>query len=83
MDAGNRKKDIAVIGMSGVFPKSNDLSSFWDNLVEGKELIHFYDTEDIDPSLVNDPNYIPVGSFINNSESFDYKFLGIPEQKLL
>lgn len=76
MDAGNRKKDIAVIGMSGVFPKSNDLSSFWDNLVEGKELIHFYDTEDIDPSLVNDPNYIPVGSFINNSESFDYKFFG-------
>ncbi len=74
MNTVNRKKDIAVIGMSGVFPKSKDLSIFWDNLINGKELIHFYDPEDLDQDLLKIPNYIPVGSFIDHSDSFDYKF---------
>ena len=30
---------IAIIGMSGQFPKANNLMKFWDNLVQGKDCI--------------------------------------------
>ena len=28
-------QDIAIIGMSGIFPESPDLNTFWQNLLEG------------------------------------------------
>lgn len=31
----NRNTEIAVIGMSGMFPKANDLDSFWNNIIKG------------------------------------------------
>ena len=77
----NRKKDIAVIGMSGVFPKSENLSVFWDNLIKGKELTHQYSDEEADPGLKGKPNYIPVGSFIDQAESFDYRFFGYTNEE--
>ncbi len=76
-----RKKDIAVIGMSGRFPQSDDLNQFWNNLVNGKELIKFYDENELkekgiaDTDLKN-PNYVRAHSVINNSDSFDYNFFG-------
>ncbi|WP_025742953.1 type I polyketide synthase [Aquimarina pacifica] len=76
-----RKKDIAVIGMSGRFPQSDDLNQFWQNLVNGKELIQFY-TEDelkdkgITETILKDANYVKANSTINNSDSFDYNFFG-------
>ena len=76
MSKTNRKKDIAVIGMSGVFPKSDNLSVFWNNLINGKELIQFYEDKELDPELLKLPNYIPCGSFIDHSDSFDYQFFG-------
>jgi phthiocerol/phenolphthiocerol synthesis type-I polyketide synthase E len=83
MNTTNRKKDIAVIGMSGVFPKSKNLSVFWENLLKGQELVHFYDPQEIDESLLEIPNYVPVGSFLENSDSFDYKFFGYTKEEAL
>ena len=34
-----RTQDIAVIGMSGQFPKAKNLDEFWDNLVHGRDCI--------------------------------------------
>lgn len=76
MTKNNRKKDIAVIGMSGVFPKSNELAVFWDHLINGKELVHFYDKTKVDPKLLAIPNFVAARSFIDHPESFDYKFFG-------
>lgn len=76
-----RKKDIAVIGMSGKFPKSDDLSQFWKNLIKGEELVQFYTEEEliekgVSRSELKDSNYVKANSAINNAGSFDYNFFG-------
>lgn len=76
-----RKKDIAVIGMSGKFPQSDDLNQFWDNLVAGKEMINFYSDDELrnlgmEEKVLNDPNFVKADSRIENHGSFDYNFFG-------
>jgi phthiocerol/phenolphthiocerol synthesis type-I polyketide synthase E len=77
----DRKKDIAIIGMSGRFPQSEDLQEFWNNLVAGKELVYHYTQEElralgVEEKRVRDPNYIRSSSQISHAENFDYSFFG-------
>src|SRR5688500_18942265 len=70
------KKDIAIIGMSGRFPKSNDLEEFWKNLVEERELIHFFSDKEledkgIDKNEICDKNYVRAASFITCTNAVD------------
>ena len=63
------KKDIAIIGVSGTFPGSENVREFWGNLKEGKELIHFYSEEEIIKMGIseeqrNNPNYVFADSLI-------------------
>lgn len=73
------KRDIAIIGMSGRFPKSDSVQQFWDNLVNGKELLHFFTDEELLARGVNqkdleNPNYVKVASYIDSEKGFDYPF---------
>src|SRR5450432_2750431 len=72
------KKDIAIIGVSGIFPKSENLAEFWTNLQSGKELSHFYLDDELSPQELeafnNNHNYIRVNSKISGSEFFDFSF---------
>ncbi len=73
------KRDIAIIGMSGKFPKSNNIEEFWSNLVEEKELIHFFSDDElidrgIDKKEIDQENYIKAASFIEETNTFDYPF---------
>lgn len=73
------KKDIAIIGVSGTFPGSENVREFWGNLKEGKELIHFYSKEEIAKMEIseeqkNNPNYVFADSLIEDSAQFDHKF---------
>jgi phthiocerol/phenolphthiocerol synthesis type-I polyketide synthase E len=75
------KKDIAIIGISCKFPQSNNPDEFWKNLVEQKELLHFYTDEElsnlgINHELIANPNYIKVNADLENIGSFDYSFFG-------
>ncbi|MEO7976391.1 beta-ketoacyl synthase N-terminal-like domain-containing protein [Flavobacterium sp.] len=74
------KKDIAIIGMSGKFPKSENIEHFWKNLQEGREMIHFYSDEELKELGVNikekDTNFVAASSRIDNAECFDYQFFG-------
>lgn len=76
-----RKKDIAIIGLSGKFPKSEDIREFWKNLAGGKELIQHYQPEElralgVDEKLIRDPDYIRSSALIDHPEHFDYTFFG-------
>ncbi|WP_299315981.1 type I polyketide synthase [uncultured Aquimarina sp.] len=76
-----RKKDIAIVGLSCKFNKSEDTETFWRNLVEGNELLHFYKDEEllelgVDEEVINNPDFVKVNSFIKNADSFDYPFFG-------
>ncbi len=76
----SRKKDIAIIGMSGKFPKSENIEQFWKNLQVGNEMIHFYSDEELKDLGIEvkekHPNFVGATSHIDNPECFDYKFFG-------
>ena len=71
-----RKKDIAIIGMSGRFPQSDNIREFWNNLAAGKELVRHYEPDElkalgVDEKRIKDPNYIRSSSHISDPENFE------------
>ncbi|MCL6753055.1 SDR family oxidoreductase [Nostoc sp. CCCryo 231-06] len=80
MDTAN-KDEIAIIGMAGRFPGANKVDSFWENLRNGVESISFFTDEEltstgVDPSLLNDPNYVKASGILENIDLFDAAFFG-------
>ncbi len=78
--------DIAIVGMSGRFPKSANLKEFWANLSEGKELSTFYTDEalkakGIADDVIADAQFIPVKSAAEAVDRFDYAFFGYTEDE--
>ncbi len=72
---------IAVIGMSGEFPHSSTLSSFWENIKAGRELISFFTDEECLASgvplfSVKDSRYIKAKGFLEDADCFDADFFG-------
>lgn len=90
---------IAIVGMSGVFPKAENLDEFWENLKCGEDCISeipenrwdwraYYG----DPLKEDNKTNIKWGGFINGIDEFDPLFFGIspkeaeimdPQQRLL
>ncbi|MCD5329205.1 beta-ketoacyl synthase N-terminal-like domain-containing protein [Chromobacterium piscinae] len=95
-NANKGNESVAIIGMSGKFPKSNDLEEYWDNLLLGKDCISGVPYErkgwmayiDEAPEEKN----IMWGGFIEGLQKFDPGFFGLsdneaeimdPQQRLL
>ncbi len=81
---------VAVIGMSGCFPKAVDVKAFWRNLLDGLDCIDEIPTERWDWRLVyGDPTQrgktdVKCGGFIQGIDEFDPLFFGIsPRDALL
>ena len=80
------KKDVAIIGMAGKFPKSENLKEFWKNLTSGNSLTRFYSDSElenigIDKELIKNPNYIKSSLYVDNPETFDYSFFGYTKEE--
>ena len=70
-----KRYDIAVIGMGGIFPGSNNVDEYWKNVLSGKTFItdmpkkywraESYYSEDMSE---NDKSYTKKGSFIDGFE---------------
>ncbi|MCP4176265.1 MAG: amino acid adenylation domain-containing protein [bacterium] len=76
-----KSEDIAVIGLSGRFPGAGNIDEFWDNLKNGKESVtRFSDKElleiGITQDLLDNPDFIKSGAFIDDKECFDAGFFG-------
>jgi acyl transferase domain-containing protein/acyl carrier protein len=74
--------DIAIIGMNCRFPGANGLAPFWANLSDGVESIFRFTREELlaagaDPAHLDNPNYVPAASVLDDIESFDASFFGI------
>lgn len=71
--------EIAVIGMAGKFPKSNNLQEFWSNIEQGKDCVSFF-TEDelieagVDEELVKNELYVKASSYLEEKDKFDFSF---------
>ncbi|WP_338894302.1 SDR family NAD(P)-dependent oxidoreductase [Streptomyces sp. TG1A-60] len=65
---------VAVVGMSGSFPGSPDLESFWNNLVQGRDLI----SEAPPERFATAAGTTPVrGGFLDGVDRFDAGFFQI------
>ena len=80
----SNRSDIAIIGMSGIFPGSPNLQEFWQNLAEGKDLMgeiplnHFDYRPWYDPDPeASDKMYSKWGGFIAEVANFDAAFFNI------
>ncbi|HEY0737425.1 MAG TPA: beta-ketoacyl synthase N-terminal-like domain-containing protein [Herpetosiphonaceae bacterium] len=72
---------VAIIGMAGRFPGARTIEAFWHNLCAGIESITLlHPEEDLalqrDPSLRDNPNYVPAGGFLDDIDQFDAAFFG-------
>ncbi|QBD77389.1 acyltransferase domain-containing protein [Ktedonosporobacter rubrisoli] len=72
---------VAIIGMAGRFPGAQSIEALWQNLCSGHEAItRLSAAEDEalqrDPSLQNNPDYVPAGAFLDDIEVFDAAFFG-------
>jgi polyketide synthase PksN len=77
-------RDIAIIGMSGTYPDAENLSSFWKNLVEGRNSVREvpasrWDIEAVYSSERDKPgtSYGRWGGFLDHADCFDSLFFQI------
>ena len=73
--------DIAVIGLSGRFPKAQNIEQFWQNLRSGVESISFFSAQElesvgIDSAMLSDPNYVKAAVPLEHIDLFDASFFG-------
>ncbi|TAL65410.1 MAG: beta-ketoacyl synthase, partial [Legionella sp.] len=65
--------DIAIIGMSGIFPQAADLDDFWNNLALGKDCI-----SELPRARWNTEEFaVQWGGFIDHVDQFDAAFFNI------
>ncbi|MEL6559560.1 MAG: SDR family NAD(P)-dependent oxidoreductase, partial [Bacteroidota bacterium] len=83
-ETDKQAEPIAIIGMSGRFPQSPDLRTFWDNLEKNRDMVSEIPLERWDwKSIYGDPatDYTKVrvnsGGFISNADKFDPLFFNM------
>ena len=72
---------IAVVGMSGRFPKAASVAQLWANLADGVECVSMYTEEElreagVPPETLANPSYVKAGTSIENPTAFDAQFFG-------
>lgn len=73
--------EVAVIGIAGKFPKSENIKSFWENLKLGKSGISYFSNEELlesgnDENTIRRHNYVKASGYLENIDLFDANFFG-------
>lgn len=73
--------EIAIIGISGQFPGSDNHRRYWENLKEGKELISHFTDEELRQSGVpadtwQNERYVRRLGVLEKKDRFDHRFFG-------
>lgn len=75
--------DVAIIGMSGIFPGAGDIQTFWHNIINKKDAIQLVPENRLDATFFDplsnavDRFYCRRGGFIDEFASFDPIQFGI------
>ncbi|MEZ3181298.1 SDR family NAD(P)-dependent oxidoreductase [Streptomyces pimonensis] len=79
-----REQPVAVIGMAGYFPGSDDLAGFWADLLDGRDLVTAVPADRWDHGLYHDPRGgrpdatdCGHGGFLDDVTRFDAAFFGL------
>jgi len=76
--------EIAVIGMAARFPGAANVEQFWNNLRDGVESIAFFPPAPRAGwmgAVTRHPQYVPAAGVLEDIESFDAAFFGIPPRE--
>ena len=80
----SNNKDIAIIGLSGQYPKAANISEFWENLKNGRDCISVIPSDRWDSELyytnekgVDGRTCSKWGGFLNDIDKFDPVFFKI------
>jgi acyl transferase domain-containing protein/acyl carrier protein len=81
MNSENIQPMIAIIGMSGRFPKAPDLDAFWNNLKHGIEGITFFSDAEllargVPAARIKAPNFVKAAPVLTGIDQFDASFFG-------
>ncbi|PEP90922.1 polyketide synthase, partial [Bacillus wiedmannii] len=71
------KDAIAIIGMSGRFPKSKNLSELWEHLANGTDLVGKVSRWDLSTLYPEGTEYCNDGGFLDDIDKFDPLFFNI------
>jgi amino acid adenylation domain-containing protein len=76
---------IAIVGFATRSAGADDVASFWDNLVAGREGIRRFAPHELDASvpeaLRNRPDYVAARGTIQDPARFDAAFFGVPARE--
>lgn len=82
-DAASSKavsNDVAIIGISGRYPKAKNIREFWENLINGIEAITFFDDEELEivPNAKTDSElkFVKARGVLEDADKFDAEFFG-------
>ena len=79
----NNLDGIAIIGMSGRFPRAKDTAQFWDNLVKGINAVSYFSESELEYSvatpaaIASGQKFIRARAILENVDQFDAAFFGI------
>ncbi|HEX5706558.1 MAG TPA: type I polyketide synthase, partial [Pyrinomonadaceae bacterium] len=81
-DVEREPEGVAIIGMSGRFPRANSPAELWHNLLAGVESVSFFTDEElraegVDASALSDPAYVRAKAMLDDIELFDAAFFGV------
>ena len=74
-------ESVAIIGLSGRFPRSRNLDEFWRNIRDGVECVSFFSETDLiyagmDPAALGKPDFVNAGAVLEDLDQFDAFFFG-------
>ncbi len=85
--AGNREP-IAIIGMAGKMPQSEDLDAYWNNILAGKDMVteiprDRWDWRQFDGDATHEENKSSSrwGGFLDDVDKFDSQFFSISRRE--
>lgn len=71
---------VAIIGMNGIFPQSENLDEFWEKLENGSSLITEIPNDRFDWHDYND-SHMKWGAFLNHVKYFDADYFNMSRQE--
>lgn len=75
--------EIAIIGISGRFPKAKTTDALWENLINGVNGLRFLTDEELQrveieyDELKSNPDYVPATGYLDDVNLFDAEFFGV------
>ena len=71
------RSDIAIVGMSGRYPKAKNILEFWENLKEGRDCVGDIPQARIAQRIQNEYTQPYRGGFLDDVDKFDSLFFNI------